>query len=390
MSSTASGAWVLPLAMFLGSFAWSFVFVSLPFHILAISSWDATATLRWTGWILGVSPLVTVVTAPVWGRFAERHNPKALYVLTQWLQGAGFFGMALARTLPELFLARFVLGVTGAASTFAFMGAGRAKDAREAQRQVAAIQSAMTVGQVVGPLAGAITAARLGFRASFVLGGLILLGVWCARPGRASGAGRDEGRWIGRAPRAPTRRGRRVAHRPRRIDPDLLSDRDPAPGAHGPRRARRADARDRRRHDLRRRRRRRSRLATRAQAGGADGGAAPHRHPAGGVVADDGGARRPVLGMGYGVVRFVQMLAVAPVFPIVVARIAQSAGGQAIGIINSARIGAAFLGPVLATTLLAWTSSPTVLYVLLAAAGLACLPFAKIGESSGPHGRARP
>jgi hypothetical protein len=59
MSSTALGAWVLPLAMFLGTFAWSFVFVSLPFHILAISSWDATATLRWTGWILGVSPLVT-------------------------------------------------------------------------------------------------------------------------------------------------------------------------------------------------------------------------------------------------------------------------------------------------------------------------------------------
>jgi hypothetical protein len=43
-------------------------------------------------------------------------------------------------------------------------------------------------------------------------------------------------------------------------------------------------------------------------------------------------------------------------------------------VINSARIGAAFVGPVLATTVLAWTSPPG-LYVLLAAVGLACVPL---------------
>jgi hypothetical protein len=75
----------------------------------------------------------------------------------------------------------------------------------------------------------------------------------------------------------------------------------------------------------------------------------------------------------YGALRFLQMLAIAPVFPIVVARVAQHAGGQAIGVINSARIGAAFVGPVVATTVLAW-APPAVLYALLAAIGLGCLP----------------
>src|SRR5437762_3288241 len=55
--------------MFLGSFAWSFVFVSLPFHIQRLSTTDPVSTLRWTGWILGISSLVTVATAPFWGRF---------------------------------------------------------------------------------------------------------------------------------------------------------------------------------------------------------------------------------------------------------------------------------------------------------------------------------
>jgi sugar phosphate permease len=76
----------------------------------------------------------------------------------------------------------------------------------------------------------------------------------------------------------------------------------------------------------------------------------------------------------YGALRFLQVLSIAPVFPLVVARVAQRAGGQTIGVINSARIGAAFLGPVAATTALAWTS-PGAVYVLLALVGLACLPL---------------
>ena len=45
-----------------------------------------------------------------------------------------------------------------------------------------------------------------------------------------------------------------------------------------------------------------------------------------------------------------------------------------IGIVNSARIGASFLGPVLATTLLGWTP-PAVVYLVLAATGLAVIPL---------------
>lgn len=147
------------MALFFGTFAWSFVYVSWPFYIQRRSPGDRTSTLRWTGWILGISPLTTVVTAPLWGRLAGHRNPRTFYVVVELLQGVGFFLMALARTLPELFLARLLLGVMGAASTFAFIIAGRSESG-ELRREVSAIQSAMTVGQVLGPLAGAVAAAR--------------------------------------------------------------------------------------------------------------------------------------------------------------------------------------------------------------------------------------
>jgi MFS family permease len=77
----------------------------------------------------------------------------------------------------------------------------------------------------------------------------------------------------------------------------------------------------------------------------------------------------------FGAVRFLQVLCVAPVFPIAFAAIAPHAGGEAIGVVNSARIAATFVGPVVATTVLS-SASPAVLYVVLALMGLACVPVA--------------
>src|SRR5215831_10050449 len=169
----ALSRWALPGSMFLGSFSWSFVYVSLPFYIHDMSPYDAATTLRWTGWILGISPLITVVTAPISGRLAHGRDPKHGFVAVQGLQGLGFLFMALARTLPQMLFARALLGLMGAVSTFAFIMVGRAKG--DVRREIAALQSSMTLGQVLGPPVGAVFAARLGFRLSFIIAAAMLV-----------------------------------------------------------------------------------------------------------------------------------------------------------------------------------------------------------------------
>jgi MFS family permease len=361
--------------MFLGSFAWSFVFVSLPFHIERMSPLDPAATLRWTGWILGISSLVTVVTNPLWGLLAERGDPRRFYVRTQALQAAGFFGMAVARSLPELFLVRVFLGAAGASSTFAYIMAGREADPGIVRQRVALVQSAMTVGQVIGPLVGAIAAARIGFRPSFVLGGVILLA--CA----------GLVHWL--LPPGPERKAAAVASRPAPVrevaavsllilggSTQIFFFTSILPQALPPLGVARGDT---------------------LEIGGVLIFATGLGVALGSLVASRlvelVPERRLIPGlllasslllasMGlvhsvwlYGIARFLQVLCIAPVFPIVVARVAH-ASGRAVGIINSARIGAAFVGPVIATTVLSWTS-PAGLYLVLAAVGLACLPLAR-------------
>jgi len=358
--------------MFVGSFAWSFVFVSLPFYIHRISTLDEVSTLRWTGWILGVSSLVTVVTAPLSGRLAGRGDPKAFYMLVQLLQGVGFLLMALARTLPQMLGARVLLGLMGASSTFAFIMAGR-RAGGDVRRDVSAIQSGMTLGQVLGPPLGAVFASRVGFQESFILGGVLLWGC-CV----LVGFGVPEG--AGRAA-AETRAGRTsiaevatvcllvlVASTQifflTAILPQVLPPLGVPPD-------------------------------DTLEVGGlvifVTGLAAALGSVLAPRLGELVGDRRAIvwfLGASslllaaqaaapelwtFGILRFLQVLCIAPIFPLSVAAIAQRSSGTAIGFVNSSRIGAAFLGPVVATTLL--TVAPVwAVYVTLGAVGLAVVP----------------
>lgn len=377
------GEWVLPASMFIGTFAWSFVYVSLPFHILKMSTLDTGATLRWTGWILGISPLITVMTAPISGRIGERVDPKRGFIFVQVFQGLGFLIMALARTLPELLFSRLLLGLMGAVSTFAFIMVGRSRG--DVRRQVSDIQSGMTLGQVLGPAVGAVAAARLGFRLSFALAAFMLwacsaLVAWGVPAGPARAAAEGHGR------HASWREvvmvclvvlaGSTQVFFLTAILPQILPPLGIAPSAT-------------------------------LEIGGllifATGIAASLGSMAAPRLADVIGDRRAVpwflLGSSllmaplalagdvwsFGAVRFLQVLCIAPVFPLSVAAIAQRASGEAIGFVNSSRIGAAFVGPVLATTLLAWMP-PAALYLVLAGLGLALVPLVmRLDPRAGPR-----
>ena len=371
-SARGRGLWALPLSMFIGTFAWSFIQVSLPFYIGKISTLDAMATLRWTGWILGVSSLVTMVMAPFSARIFGEKNPKRSYVATQMLQGGGFFLMAVSRTLLQLFFSRMLLGFMGAVSTFAFIMVGRSGG--DIRRGISAIQSGMTLGQVLGPAVGALVAARLGFRLSFVIAGFMLWGCsalvgWGVPTRQPQEHARD---------RAQTTSVREIAtvcllvlagstqiFFLTSILPTIL----PPLGVP---------------------------TAMTLEVGGflimATGLAAAIGAMAAPRIGEIVGDRTTIVWFlaasslllgalalapgvwSFAIVRFFQVLCIAPIFPLSVAGIAQRASGMSIGIVNSSRIAGGFIGPVLATTLLAWLS-PAAVYLTVAAFGLLVAPL---------------
>jgi DHA1 family multidrug resistance protein-like MFS transporter len=265
-----------------------------------------------------------------------------------------------------------LLGFMGAVSTFAFIMVGRSGG--DIRRGISAIQSGMTLGQVLGPAVGALVAARLGFRLSFVMAGFMLwacsaLVGWGVPTQQPQGSGRD---------RAQTASAREIAtvcllvlagstqiFFLTAILPTILPPLGVPP-------------------------------AMTLEVGGllimATGLAAALGSMAAPRIGEIVGDRTTIvwflaassIGLAalalapgvwsFGIVRFFQVLCIAPVFPLSVAGVAQRASGMAIGIVNSSRIAGAFLGPVLATTLLAWLP-PAAVYLTVAALGLLVAPL---------------
>jgi MFS family permease len=367
---------MLSIVMGLCSFAWAFVYVGLPFHIERITTVGPAATLAWTGWILGITSLAAVGSTPLWGRYAARRDPKQACVLVQLLQALGFLATGLARSLLELFLARLALGVMGSASTFAFILASRSRDPGELRRRLAAVQAAMTAGTVAGPLVGAIAAARLGFRTTFALGGVILLG--CAgllhwglpAPEEADAPARSTRRMplpVVAVASALVLIGSIQEGFLAAILPRVLPGLGVAP----------ADTLEMG-----------GMLVFVSGAAAAIGGlAAPHlpglgpeRRVLEGLLA---GSSVTLLALGvarslwlFTVIRIGQALLVAPLFTLVVARVARLRSADAIGVVNAARLAGYFLGPVLATSLLAW-GGPGLVYLMLGLAGLGGLALTR-------------
>jgi MFS family permease len=360
---------MLVAATFLGSLAWSFVFVSLPFQVERISSGGPSATLAWTGWILGISSLVAVLSGPVWARLGERGDPRRACVIVQALQALGFLATGLARSVLELFVARFLLGAVGSFSTLAFIMAGREPDPAAMRRRLAAVQSALVVGTLLGPLPGAVAANRLGFRLTCFIGALIL-GVSAAllergMPPLPAGAhGATASRRMPARDVALTAAVVLVASSQETFLAAVLPTVLPGLGV-GPGDVVEAGGL----------------LIFGSGAAAAVGGLlaprlvelVPERRLLAGLLLASsvalvllGGPRSL---WAFGLLRVGQSLAIAPFFPLVVGQVARRADGAAIGIVNAARVGSGFLGPLLATTILA-AGSPALLYAVLGGIGI--------------------
>lgn len=121
----------------------------------------------WAGLATASTGLAMAMMAPIWGLLADRHGRKAMLVRAQ-------FALALSNTASGLVLAPWQL-VTVRAAQGGFsgvVGAARALVAGTVPRDrvpfaMGLIQSAIFLGQTLGPALGGLLGSALGFRAAF-------------------------------------------------------------------------------------------------------------------------------------------------------------------------------------------------------------------------------
>ena len=83
----------------------------LPLYIAELGTTDVGEIALWTGLILGATPTVTAISAPLWGRVGDKYGSKLLVIrsLTAFILTKA--GMAFVTAPWQLFALRALLGV---------------------------------------------------------------------------------------------------------------------------------------------------------------------------------------------------------------------------------------------------------------------------------------
>lgn len=147
----------------------------LPVYVRQLAG-DGGAWALWIAVVLGASRLTAMVSAPIWGRWADRVGPEA--VLKAAIVGSSALTLAqlLARGPLELTVVRALLGVfTGAIATSVYSGVVRRFPGRHRGEAVAYAVTGGRLGDCVGNAGGGILAGAAGVPGLFVAMGAGLL-----------------------------------------------------------------------------------------------------------------------------------------------------------------------------------------------------------------------
>ncbi len=153
--------------------AFAFVLPFMPLYVRELGVDDEETAALWAGVLIGVSPLLAGVLAPVWGRLADRygHKPMALRALFAYVLILALSSMV--RAPSELLALRIAVGLFGGIGPLGLAMATSLAPREETGKAVGLIQSAQILSAAVGPFAGGLLADMITIRGTFIVTSLL-------------------------------------------------------------------------------------------------------------------------------------------------------------------------------------------------------------------------
>jgi DHA1 family multidrug resistance protein-like MFS transporter len=188
-------------ASFMGFTGFTLVMPFLPLFIGQLGVTDVGEVALWTGLCLGVTPAVTAMLSPWWGRLADRYGRKIMVERSLVSFVVMMAAMAYVTRAWHVLALRIVQGLfAGYGSISIAMAAESAPPGRMPQA-IGLVQTAQRLGPGVGPVIGGVLAHFVGLRRSFLVTaafyGVALLFVFFLYDERATHASAAEPRETG-------------------------------------------------------------------------------------------------------------------------------------------------------------------------------------------------
>jgi MFS transporter, DHA1 family, multidrug resistance protein len=141
----------------------------LPLYFQQLGVHDVGDIAMWSGLSLGVTPAVTAMLAPLWGRFADRYGRK---IMVERSLVSFVFVMTAMAYVSQAWHVLALRAVQGLFAGYGALALAMAADSAPRDRMAYAIgyvQTAQRLGPAIGPIVGGAVAQMVGLRRAFLV-----------------------------------------------------------------------------------------------------------------------------------------------------------------------------------------------------------------------------
>lgn len=169
-----SGAWrrnvlAVASAAFLGFTGFTLVMPFLPLFLAELGVHDVGQVAVWAGLSLGVTPAITAIMAPLWGRLADRFGRKLMIVRSLFSFVLVMLAMVYATRPWHVLALRTVQGLFSGYGALAVTMAADSAPKDKLALAIGWVQTAQRLGPALGPVIGGALAEVVGLRRAFLV-----------------------------------------------------------------------------------------------------------------------------------------------------------------------------------------------------------------------------
>lgn len=169
MASWQRNVFAVAIATFVGFTGFTLVMPFLPIYLQQLGVTDVGEVALWSGLSLGVTPAMTAMLAPFWGRLSDKFGRKIMVErsLVSFILLMG--GMAYVTEAWHVFALRAVQGLFAGYGALAITMAAESAPRDQTAFAIGIVQTAQRLGPAVGPIIGGLVAQMVGLRNAFLV-----------------------------------------------------------------------------------------------------------------------------------------------------------------------------------------------------------------------------
>jgi MFS family permease len=166
--------WVCVFGSFTTIVAMTLLLPFLPLYVEELGVSDHAAIVQWSGIAFGATFFTAALTAPLWGKLADRYGRKLMLIRASLGMAVAMSLIGMAHNVWQLVGLRLLAGLLGGyASGSTVLVAAQTPKARTGWA-LGVLSSGIMAGNLVGPLIGGVLPPRIGIRATFLLAGGVI------------------------------------------------------------------------------------------------------------------------------------------------------------------------------------------------------------------------